>query len=149
MQTDKKGISERKKTYLCRYHNMLQRIDYLKRDIEFCEERANSIPGPRYGTDMPRSPNRNLEAPFVKWIYRSMDDKRELDELEIKSITVKEETAYFISKLDNLDLERVLTYRYLDWMSWFLISRKMYMSVATVRRLHEKALEAFNMPDEK
>lgn len=134
-----------KKTYLCKYHRMLERIEYLKRDIEFCEERASSIPGSKHD-DMPRNHNPSTEAPFVKWIYRSLDDKNELEKIEAKLETVKAETAYYISKTGDLDFERVLTYRYLDWMSWHDISNKMYMSVATVRRLHEKALDKFEPP---
>lgn len=134
-----------KKTYLCEYHRMREQIEYLKKDIEFCEERAYSIPEPKYDA-LPRSPNPSADAPFVKWINRSLDDKSKLEKIEVKLETVKAEIAYYISITNDLDFERVLTYRYLDWMSWHDISKKMYMSVATVRRLHEKALDKFELP---
>jgi len=35
----------------------------------------------------------------------------------------------------------VLIHRYIDWLSWNEISKKMYFSVATVRRWHDKAIK--------
>ena len=135
-----------KKSYLSSYHNMLQRMEYLKRDIEVCKERELSVPGQDF--TQPRvdhSPS--YEAPFIKWILRRSDDEMELRKLDEKSKELKNEIAYYISKVGNLDYEMVLTYRYLDWMSWGEIGSKIYMSVATVRRVHDKAIEAFKPPD--
>ena len=57
------------KEYLCRYHNILEEIKVKKQYIEFCKERESSISGPSYDF-MPKSPNRDSEAPFVKWLIK-------------------------------------------------------------------------------
>ena len=35
--------------YLCRYHNLIEKMEKKKEYIAFCNERAGSIPGPSYG----------------------------------------------------------------------------------------------------
>ena len=129
-----------KKTYLCRYHNILEKIVKKKEYIAFCEERSNSIPGPCYDK-IGTNPSPNLDAPFVKWIYRRIDAEAELKELEEKALKAKMEIEDSIAKLDDPDLERVLIYRYIDWKSWKEISEKMFYSSSTVRRKHEEALD--------
>lgn len=136
-----------KKTFLCKYHNLIRKIEYLKKDIERCDELALSISGPVYDSDMPRSPNRNLEAPFVKWIYRRLDDEQELKRLEPEADTLKATIVNAISKIGDTELESVLIYRYIYWNSWNEISAKIYVSPTTARRLHNKALDAFEIPN--
>lgn len=136
-----------KKNYLCKYHNLERRIEYLKKDIERCDELALSISGPVYDSDMPRSPNRNLEAPFVKWIYRRIDDEQELKRLEPEAEALKATIIDAISKIGDTELESVLIYRYIYWNSWNEISSKIYVSSTTARRLHTKALDAFKIPN--
>lgn len=136
-----------KKTFLCKYHNLIRKIEYLKKDIERCDELASSISGPVYDSDMPRSPNRNLEAPFVKWIYRRLDDEQELKRLELEADTLKATIVNAISKIGDTELESVLIYRYIYWNSWNEISAKIYVSPTTARRLHNKALDAFEIPN--
>ena len=134
-----------KKTFLCKYHNLARRIEYLKKDIERCEELASSIPGPNYGERI-NNPSPSYEAPFVKWIYRRMDDESELKKLEPEAEEVKKAILDAISKIGDTELESVLIYRYIYWNSWSEISDKIYSSSSTVRRLHDKAFEAFQVP---
>lgn len=126
--------------YLCKYHNLQIQIEKKKEYISFCEERSNSIPGPCYDK-IGTNPSPNLDAPFVKWIYRRIDAEAELKELEEKALKAKMEIEDSIAKLDDPDLERVLIYRYIDWKSWKEISEKMFYSSSTVRRKHEEALD--------
>lgn len=129
-----------KKTYLCRYHNLLEKIQKKKEYITFCEERSNSIPGPCYDK-IGTNPSPNLDAPFVKWIYRRIDAEAELKELEEKAAKAKMEIEEVISNLKNEDYERLLIYRYIDWLTWDEIGERMYFSRSTVKRWHKEALE--------
>lgn len=128
-----------KKTYLCRYHNLLEKIQKKKEYIAFCDERASSIPGPQYGERI-NNPSPSYEAPFVKWIYRGIEAEDELKELEAKAELVKQEIETAISKLEDETLQMILIYRYIDWLSWLEISNKVFWSIATVKRKHERAI---------
>lgn len=100
-----------KKTYLCRYHNLLEKIQKKKEYIAFCDERASSIPGQDFTT--PRVDHTpSYEAPFVKWIIKAADAKRELETLEEQCGRVKAEIETAISKLGDEDLQMVLIFRY-------------------------------------
>ena len=129
-----------KKEYLSRYHNLQLRIGKKKEYIAFCRERADSIPGPSYGEKIGSNPNRNTEAPFEKWIIRALDAEHELKDLEEKVIKLKVEIEDKIAELHDCDLERILVYRYIDWLAWSDIAKLMYYSVATLKRKHDEAI---------
>lgn len=135
-----------KKTYLCRYHNLLEKIQKKKEYIAFCHERAGSIPGPSYGERV-NNPSPSYEAPFVKWIYRAIDAESELKDLETKAELAKQEIETVISKLGDEDLQMILIYRYIDWLSWIEISNKIYCSLASIYRKHNEAIEKLIVPD--
>ena len=128
------------KEYLCRYHNLLEKVQKKKEYIAFCHERAGSIPGPQYGERI-NNPSPSYEAPFVKWIYRGIEAEDELKELEAKAELVKQEIETAISKIEDETLQMILIYRYIDWLSWLEISNKVFWSIATVKRKHEMAIE--------
>jgi len=135
-----------KKTYLCRYHNLLEKIQKKKEYIAFCHERAGSIPGPQYGERI-NNPSPSYEAPFVKWIYRAIDAEDELKDLEAKAELAKQEIETSISKIGDEDLQMILIYRYIDWLSWIEIANKIYCSLASVYRKHNEALEKLIVPE--
>lgn len=137
-----------KKTYLCRYHNLLEKIQKKKEYIAFCHDRAGSIPGPQYGERV-NNPSPSYEAPFVKWIYRAIDAEDELKDLEAKAELAKQEIETVISKLGDEDLQMILIYRYIDWLSWIEISNKIYCSLASIYRKHNEAIEKLIVPDSR
>lgn len=129
-----------KKTYLCRYHNILEKIEKKKQYIEFCEERANSIPAPVYGERI-NNPSPSYEAPFVRWIYKGIESEEELEELEKKAGLIRIEIEKAINTVKEEDLQMILTYRYIDWLTWSEIAAKVYYSDKTIRRKHDQAIE--------
>ena len=135
-----------KKTYLSRYHNLVLKMNHLKNDINRCQELADCIPGPKYDA-MPRNPNRNADAPFVKWILRKIENEHELERLEPEAERLRNETLDAIANIGDTELESVLIHRYIYWKSWNEISDLIFASSSTVRRLHNKAMEQFNMPE--
>ena len=133
-------ISLDKKEYLCRYHNLEVRIEKKKAYIDFCEEKARSIPGPVYD-DMPHSPNPSTEAPFVKWVLRRIDAEAELKVLLDEAAVIKADTEATISKMINEEERRVLILHYIDWLPWSEIEDAMYQSKSSLMRLHRRALD--------
>lgn len=128
------------KEYLSRYHNMQYKIQKKKEYIDFCEERSNAIPGPSYGERIGGNPNKDLSAPFEKWIGRKIDAEHELKKLEDEATKIKLETEDKISELKDVDMERILVYRYIDWLAWSEIERIMFISVSTLKRKHDEAI---------
>lgn len=133
-----------KKTYLCRYHNLLEKIEKKQEYIDFCHERAGAIPGMSYG-DRVNNPSRSNEAPFVKWIYRAVEAEEELKQLEEKARKAKMEIETAIASLEDETLQMILIYRYIDWLAWSEIATKVYFSDKTVRRKHDLAIELLKM----
>lgn len=130
------------KTYLCRYHDMKKKIISCELLAEEYDRLAMTIPGPAYGKDVIHGPNVNTSAPFEKWVLKKLDVDLEIEELRRQLPIVREETIDLISTLENKDWQRILIYRYLDWLTWEEISSKLYCSTRTIRRWHEEAIKA-------
>ena len=81
--------------------------------IEFCKECELSISGPSYDF-MPKIPNRDTEAPFVKWMIKR---KTAEDELKAKVSSIKVETEKTIMELNDELYEMILIMRYIEWMT--------------------------------
>ena len=50
-----------------------------------------------------------------------------------------------VSKLDDEKLQMILIYRYIDWMTWYEIAKKVSWSISSVKRKHEEALRELKM----
>lgn len=127
--------------FLKRYMVLEDKIKKKKSYIDFCDERSLSISGPSYGEKIGSNPNRNTEAPFVKWIYKKIEAEEQLREMEEQIVVVKNEIEEVISRLENADYEKLLTYRYIDCLTWREIADLQYVSRATLYRWHDEAIE--------
>lgn len=74
-------------------------------------------------------------------MFKKAEAEEELVELEKKAIKVKLELESVIATVEDECLEMILNYRYIDWLSLEEICNKVYCSLATVKRKHEKALD--------
>lgn len=128
-----------KKSYLCRYHNLLEKIEKKKQYLDFCDERASSTPGPSYGERI-NNPNPNTEAPFVRWVFKKIETEEEIEELKKQLKEVKIQIEIAINSVQDEELQMILTYRYIDWLSWREIGLKIFYSDKTIRRKHDQAL---------
>ena len=127
------------KEFLSRYHETEIKISKLQQMVDEYIRLANTIPGINFDA-IRVDGTKNLKAPFEKWILRALDDEAVIVELKRKLPIIKGEIVSLIESLDDSDLKRVLLFRYIDWLSWSEISKKMYYSTATIRRWHDKAL---------
>lgn len=127
------------KEYLSRYHNTQVKIEKLEMIVSEYIRLANSIPGINY--DQIRvDGTKSLKAPFEKWILKALDDELIIKALKKELPIIKGEIITTIETLHDSDCKRVLIHRYIDWLSWSEISKLMFFSTATIRRLHDKAL---------
>lgn len=127
------------KKFLNRYYYMTKRLEQLEALNEEYIRMSHSIPSVQF--DQIRvSGTKSLEAPFVKWIHKSMGVEQDIKILTNNMEIVKAEILSTISELENADYQRLLIYRYLDRLTWEQIAEKLYCSVASVKRWHVKAL---------
>ena len=127
------------KQYLCRYHNILEKIKIKEEYVSFCRERESSISSPSYDP-MPKSPNIDTEASFVKWLIKRRTAEDELLELQKEAERIRLETEKKIMDLNDETYIMILIMRYLEWQKWVDIANRLYASVATIKRRHERAL---------
>lgn len=120
-------------------------IENQKNLINYYETMSYSLGGIDYSKE-PIDCSRNLEAPFVKWVYKKIEAEEVLKQLEKE---LKDTLAIFSLKLEYLeepDYRKVLSYRYVLNKSWNEIGKIMFLSRASLYRLQENAL---NQLDEK
>lgn len=113
----------------------------LKHDnelIEFYEEQSLRIPGPVYDQEKV-DVQPSGKAPFEKWIFKKLDKEQEMkgtiEELEGKKIIA----LNALEKLKNKDLEFFILYRFVSFMSYEEIIKKMHYSRSTIYRLKAEA----------
>lgn len=129
-----------KREYLSRYHEAEKKIKKLQALHDEYDRLSFNVPGCNF--DQIRvSGTRNLEAPFVKWIHQAMEVEYEIDELTKNLEIIKNEILDCISALKNPEYERLLIYRYIDWLNWQDIADKMFISISTLKRWHKNATE--------
>ena len=128
------------KEYLSRYHETEERILKLQQVVAEYLRLANTIPG--VNLDQIRvDGTRKLDAPFEKWILRALDDELLIEELKRQLPIIKCEIISIIDELEDKQHKMILIHRYIDWLSWSEISKKLYFSSSKIRRMHDKALE--------
>lgn len=125
--------------YLKQYKRTLDKIEKKKELAEEYERLAASTPPivfDRVGTN----PNRNTEAPFVKWVYKKIEVEEELKILTEKANHIRNEILNTICEVENETYQRILINRYIDISDWESIASKNYLAISTVYRFHRQAI---------
>lgn len=125
--------------YLKQYKRILDKIEKKKELAEEYERLAASTPPivfDRVGTN----PNRNTEAPFVKWVYKKIEVEEELKILTEKANHIRNEILNTICEVENETYQRILINRYIDISDWESIASKNYLAISTVYRFHRQAI---------
>ena len=136
------------KDYLSRYHYTELKIKRLQEEVNEYIRLANSIPGCNFDA-IRVDGTKSLDAPFVKWIHKALDNEQLIGELKKQLPVIKGEIISIIDELEDSQLKRVLIHRYIDWLSWSEIAKKMLYSVATIRRWHEKAIKEIKISEKR
>ena len=134
------------KEYLKQAYLLDKRIQHYLEDIKRRRLMATSVSSPRYDIDRVQT-SKNTEAPFVKSLNKIMDSEAKINEKLILFIRLKEQILDMISKLESVDEQLLLTYRYLNNMTWDEIAKELHASRATVLRWHGNALVKSKMPE--
>ena len=127
------------KEFLSRYHDTQVKITKLQQIVDEYIRLANSIPGINFDA-IRVDGTKSLQAPFEKWILRALNDEVVIEELKRELPIIKGEIIAAIDEVEDDELRKLLIYRYIDWNSWQEIAEKLYVSMSTVKRWHEIAL---------
>lgn len=133
------------KEYLEQIGKLEHKIQCMKERAEYYDQMSLSIPGPSYGEKIGSNPNRNLEAPFIKWLIKLDEIKREIAKKEEELKNLKAEVLIKIEALDNEDYKNILALRYISCLTWGKICGKLYISLSTVKRWHKTSVEMLNI----
>lgn len=128
------------KEYLEQIGKLEYKIQRMKERSEYYDHMSYSIPGQDFTRERVQT-TPNYEAPFLKWLIKLDEIKREIAKKEEELKNLKAEALMKIEALDNEDYKNVLIHRYFDHKKWGDIAAKMYASEKTVRRWHENALQ--------
>lgn len=134
------------KEYLEQIGKLEYKIQRMKERSEYYDAMSYTIPGPSYGERIGSNPNRNLEAPFIKWLMKKDEIDREIEKKEAELNNLKAEVFLQIESWENEDYKNIIIFRYLKRMNWSEIAKASYCSIATIYRWHEAALELIVVP---
>ena len=132
------------KEYLEQIRELEHKIYCMKLRSEYYDKMSLSIPGPTYGEKIGSNPNRNTEAPFMKWLFKKDEIDREIIKLVEKLNSLKAEALVKIEALENEDYKTILVKRYIEGCKWDDIADLICVLKSTVKRWHEEALHSLN-----
>ena len=133
------------KEYLEQIRELEHKIYCMKLRSEYYDKMSLSIPGPTYGEKIGSNPNRNTEAPFMKWLIKKDEIDREIIKLVEKLNLLKAEAIVKIEALENEDYKIILVKRYIEGCKWDDIADLICVAKSTLKRWHEDALNSLNM----
>ena len=119
---------------------MFFKIQMQQELIDYYDLMSNTLGGCDFSSER-IDKSRNLDAPFVKWIYKKIDAEKQLKDMEVELQNKISEAGKILSQLSNKNLSTVLTLRYCCNLSWSQIAEKAHYSVSSVRRYYKKAVE--------
>lgn len=111
----------------------------MKDRAAYYDSMSMTIPGPCYDK-IGTNPSPSFEAPFIKWLIKLDEIKRDIVKKDEELKNLKSEALLKIEALDNEDYKTILIERYFNGMTWDEIAKKVYASKATVKRWHEESL---------
>lgn len=133
-------MSLREKLYAIQ--KLRSKISKQEELIQYYETMSHSLGGGGYEEKVQCT--RNLDAPFVKWIYKKVDAESDLKVMKKDLLALKDEAALLIEKVDNGDYKMILTYRYIMNKDWPTIIGLVNLGESTTYRYHKKALNAID-----
>ncbi len=129
--------------YLSRYHLMqikLKKLEELHKEYIRMSFSTTSV---QYDIEIV-SMSKKLEAPFTKWIHKAMEIEDEINQIKKIIPELKNDILSIICSIEQPDYQRLLIYKYIDWLTWKEIAEKLCFSYSTIKRIHTKAIQQIN-----
>ena len=126
------------KQYMKQAYKLNEVIESDKEELEYLRSLSTSLSG-NMSEEKVQSSMSNDKITNI--IAKIIDLESEIhDEIE-KLIEKKKEIRDTINKIENVNEKLVLKYRYLMFLQWDEIYKKMHYSARQVHRIHDSALE--------
>ena len=132
------------KEYLRQAYRLNELIDSDAEELERLRDLSFKIAGGDYGERVISSGRK--EPSFVRYIDEidEMEQKIHVELCEL--VLLKRNITQAINRMENREERLVLTYRYLSNKTWEQISSILSVSIRTVHRIHQSALNHFSVP---
>lgn len=134
------------KEYLSQARYLDEIINSRMRELEYWKRLAGSISGTRLD-GMPHNPNHPTEATFARCMDKIDEIEREINARVSEMVELRGEINAAIDAMGYSREQLLLRCRYLDGLPWEDICSVMKVSPRSVHRIHETALEKFNIPN--
>lgn len=133
------------KEYLQQAHRLNELIDSDAQELEHLRELAGKIGGSNFGERVQTS--KSGDPPFVRYLGDIIEMEGKLQRELCELVVLKKQIFSALEKMDNRDERLLLTYRYMDNVSWEEIAGNLSVSMRTVHRIHSSALQNFQVPE--
>lgn len=133
------------KEYLKQAYRLNELIDSDSRELERLRDLAGRISGSNFGERVQTS--RNPDPSFVKYLGDIDEMERRIHKELCDLVALKNNILTAINKMTDRDERLLLTYRYLNNLSWDDIAYRLHVSSRTVHRIHASALQNFSVPN--
>lgn len=133
------------KEYLQQAYRLNELIDSDAQELERLRELAGKVGGSNFGERVQTS--RNAEPSFVKYLGDIIEMEEKLQKELYELVMLKKQMLSALEKMNNRDERLLLTYRYMDNVSWEEIAGNLSVSMRTVHRIHSSALQNFQVPE--
>ena len=136
------------KEYLEQVYRFHQRILSKEAELESYRDLSMSISGSGYERNY--NATRNTDPPYVKYSNKIMDIEQEIKTDQAELGNLKYAVGLEIDRLESVNERMVLRYRYLMFMTWGEVAKKLHYSKRWVIRIHDRAIFNFErMMEEK
>ncbi len=133
------------KEYLQQAYRLNELIDSDAQELERLRALAGKVGGSNFGERVQTS--RNADPSFVKYLGDIIEMEEKLQKELYELLMLKKQMLSALEKMNNRDERLLLTYRYMDNVSWEEIAGNLSVSMRTVHRIHSSALQNFQVPE--
>ena len=133
------------KEYLHQAYRLDQKINSDIEELSSLREMSGSISSPKFGDRVQTS--QNTDAPFMVCLNKIFELEEKINAEINLFVDLKKEIRSVIEKVENIDEQMVLRYRYIHNMTWGDIGDELYADKSTIRRWHNAALVHVVLPE--
>ena len=135
--------TDRRKLWLNRGWQIQREIDALDRLLQEAEETKHRMTADAEQIKVQTSEKNQME----KAIQRSIEYETRIRSRKVYLVSVKDEVASAISKVEDGTCRMLLIMRYLEHKTWDEIATMLHYSWTGIHKVHRRALGMVDIPD--
>lgn len=131
--------------YLKQAYKLNEKIKDKQERLLSMKELSDCIGATDYSKDKVQTSPKG-DAPFVNQVTKIIELEEELQQDLLQMFQLKAEISKAIDAVEDVNCSLVLSKRYILMKTWEQIAEDMNYSVSQIQRIHERALEIFEVP---